>query len=215
VTLTPNLASGNYSIVANYSGDSTHAPSTSTPVTVSATPVDFNLTVTPATVSVQSSQNATETVNLTSEGGFTDTIGLGCASLPPNVTCIFSGNSVNLAANGSASVQLSIDTNIPLGGGTTAMNRRGTGTGGLSMAGLLLPFSVFFGWLFWRLRKRSLGLFTLVLVVALSAGALLATGCGGYSSSSAAPGTYVIQITGTGTNSNVIHYQNVTLTITK
>ncbi len=214
VTLTPNLAAGNYSIVANYSGDSIHSPSASTPVTVDATPVDFNLTVTPATVSVKTSQNATVTVNLTSEGGFTDTIGLGCASLPPDVTCLFSNNTVNLSANGTASVQLSIDTNIPIGGGTSAMNRRGTGTGELSMAGLFLPFSAFFGWFLWRLRKRSMGLLTLGLVIALSAGALLASGCGGYSSSSAAPGTYVIQVTGTGTSSNVIHYQNVSLTVT-
>jgi hypothetical protein len=42
---------------------------------------------------------------------------------------------------------------------------------------------------------------------------MLVTGCGGFTSSSATPGTYVIQVTGTGINSNVIHYQNVTLTI--
>ena len=41
------------------------------------------------------------------------------------------------------------------------------------------------------------------------------TGCSGFTQSSAAPGTYVIQVTATGANSNVIHYQNVTLTITK
>jgi hypothetical protein len=84
----------------------------------------------------------------------------------------------------------------------------------MSMAGLLLPLSALFGWIFWRLRKRNTGLFTMVLVLALSAGALLASGCGGYSSSKAAAGTYVIQVTGTGTTSNVIHYQNVTLDIT-
>ncbi|HVU45679.1 MAG TPA: hypothetical protein VHD85_06130 [Terracidiphilus sp.] len=54
----------------------------------------------------------------------------------------------------------------------------------------------------------------MVLVMALSVAALLATGCSGFSSFSAAPGTYTIQVTGTGANSNVIHYQNVTLDIT-
>ncbi len=214
LTLTPTLAAGTYSIVAAYGGDTLHSPSTSAPVSVSTNPVDFKLTVTPATVSVKTSQNVPLTVNLSSEGGFTDTIGLGCASLPAGVTCIFSSDSVNLAANGTATAQLSIDTNTPIGGGTTAMNSRQGKTGGLSMAGLFLPFSAFFGWLFWRLRKRTMGLLTLVLLIALSAGALLATGCSGYSSSSATPGTYVIQVTGTGTTSNVIHYQNVTLTIT-
>ena len=86
---------------------------------------------------------------------------------------------------------------------------------GASLAGLFLPLSAGFGFLFWRARKRNLRVFTLILVMALSAGALLATGCSGYSSSTAAPGTYTIQVTGTGTSSDVIHFQNVSLTITK
>jgi hypothetical protein len=49
----------------------------------------------------------------------------------------------------------------------------------------------------------------------LSAGALPATGCSGHSSGAAAPGRYVIQISGTGTSSDVIHYQNIALTITQ
>ena len=54
----------------------------------------------------------------------------------------------------------------------------------------------------------------MVLVMVLSAAALLATGCSGFSMGTTAPGTYVIQVTGTGTNSNIIHYQNLTLDIT-
>ena len=85
---------------------------------------------------------------------------------------------------------------------------------GTYLAGVLLPFSLFFGWVFWRFRRRQTGLLTMVLVVVLSAAALFATGCSGFSMGSAAPGTYVIQVTGTGTNSNTIHYQDLTLTIT-
>jgi hypothetical protein len=55
----------------------------------------------------------------------------------------------------------------------------------------------------------------MVLVLILSGAALLATGCSGFTMSTATPGTYVIQVTGTGANSDIIHYQNVTLTITK
>jgi hypothetical protein len=79
---------------------------------------------------------------------------------------------------------------------------------------LLLPFSLFFGWVFWRFRKRNTGLLTMMLVMALSMAALFATGCSGFSMGSVAPGTYVIQITGTGTKTNTIHYQTVTLNIT-
>jgi large repetitive protein len=212
-TLTPNLPTGNYLIVAGYGGDSLHSPSTSAPVAITGAPAGFSLTVAPATISLKASQNATLTVSLTSQDGFTDTIGLGCGSLPAGVTCTFSSNSVNLAANATATAQLSIDTNTPIGGGATAMNHRTTP--GASLAGLFFPLSALFGWLFWRLRRRTLGVFTMILVLALSAGALLATGCSGYSSSTAAPGTYVIQVTGTGASSDVIHYQNITLTITK
>jgi hypothetical protein len=56
---------------------------------------------------------------------------------------------------------------------------------------------------------------TTVLVLLLSGTVLLVTGCGGISSSNAAPGTYVIQVTGVGASSDIIHYQNVTLNITQ
>ena len=214
VTLTPNLPAGTYSVVAAYGGDATHAPSTSQPVTISGAPAGFSMTVTPAKVSLQTSQNATVTVSLTSEAGFTDTIGLGCASLPAGVTCNFSSPSVNLAANATVTAQLTIDTNTPIGGGASAMNSRSSGKGAMAMAGLFLPLSAFFGFVFWRLRKRGGAVWTMVLIMALSTAALLATGCSGYSATKAAPGTYTIQVTGTGTQSDVIHYQNVTLDIT-
>jgi hypothetical protein len=172
------------------------------------------MSVAPPKVTLKSSQNATVTVSLTSEGGFTDKIGLGCASLPPGVTCNFSSPSVNLTANGTVTAQLTIDTNSPVGGGASAMNNRASGKGSMAMAGLFLPLSAFFGFIFWRMRRRSSAVWTMILVVLLSTAALLATGCSGYSSSSAAVGTYTIQVTGTGTSSDVIHYQNVTLDIT-
>jgi large repetitive protein len=211
VTFDPTTP-GTYSVVAVYSGDTLHAPSTSAPVTVSA-PSTFGITVVPASVSLAASQKTSVTVNLTSEGGFSDTIGLGCASLPAGVTCIFSSPTVKLAANATASAQLTIDTNNPLGGGATAMNSRGGRTA--SLAGLFLPFGIFFGWFFARIRRRSFGALTLILVLALSAGAFLASGCSGVTSSSAQPGTYTIQVTGTGASSGAIQYQNVSLTITQ
>jgi hypothetical protein len=212
-TLTPNLPTGSYTIVAVYGGDALHGPSTSQPVTVSEGGVTFNITLTPATVTMKTSQNDTVTVNLSSNAGFTDTIALGCASLPAGVTCHFSPLSVALAATGTATDQLTIDTNNPLSGGSSAMNARGDSRG-TYLAGLLLPFSLFFGWILWRFRKRHMGLRTMVLVMVLSAAALLATGCSGFSMGSAATGTYVIQVTGTGVNTGITHYQNLTVTLT-
>ena len=94
------------------------------------------------------------------------------------------------------------------------MNRP-AGSSEVSLAGLFLPFSALFGFVFWRLRKRSAGIFTTAMVLVLSAAALLATGCSSYSTNTAAPGNYVIQVTGTGATSDVQQYQNVSLTITK
>jgi hypothetical protein len=90
-----------------------------------------------------------------------------------------------------------------------------TGDRKFNLAGLFLPFSLIFGWMLWRFRKRHASALSTILILVLSAAALLFTGCGGGIGSSAAKaGTYVIQVTGTGVNSNIIHYKSVTLTIT-
>jgi sugar lactone lactonase YvrE len=220
-TLIPNLAAGTYTIVAVYSGDSIHSPSTSQPATVSGTPAGFNLAINPSTVSMATGKNATVTITLTSISGFADAdIGLGCASLPALVTCHFSGVSVNLAANGSQTVQLTIDTDNPLSGGTTAMNagpgNRGATLAGLSILPMLsLPLTVFFGLVLRRFRKRHGAVWTIALVLLLSSAAMLTTGCSSFSQASATAGTYVIEVTATGTNSDVIHYQDLTLNITQ
>jgi hypothetical protein len=70
------------------------------------------------------------------------------------------------------------------------------------------------GWLMWRFRKRNSSIWTVVLILALSGAAMMATGCVGFSQNTAAPGTYTFQVVGVGVNSNVTQYQTVTLTIT-
>ncbi|MGA3373427.1 MAG: Ig-like domain repeat protein [Terracidiphilus sp.] len=212
-TLVPSLPTGTYYIVASYGGDSQHGASTSASVPISTIASDFNLTVTPASVTVATTENVSVNVSLKSIAGFADTIGLGCASLPAGVNCHFSTPSVQLAANGVENVTLTIDTNNPLGGGTSAMNVR-PASQMASLAGLFLPLSLLFGCLFWRFRRRYARSMTMALVLLLGIAALLATGCsGGFTQSSAAPGTYKIQVIGTGVNSNITQYVPVTLTI--
>jgi hypothetical protein len=215
-TLVSNLATGSYSIIAYYSGDLLHGTSTSPAVTVIVPGSGFNITVNPNPVTMATTQNSTVTVTLSSVDGFADTIGLGCASLPAGVTCHFSSISANLTANETPfpTVQLTIDTNYPLTGDSSTMNTHSENRGAY-LAGLFLPFSLFFSWAFWRFRKRYAMVLTTVLVLLLSGTVLLVTGCGGISSSNAAPGTYVIQVTGVGANSDIVHYQNVTLNITQ
>lgn len=212
-TLSPELGTGTFNIVASYPGDSLHGPSQSTASSVSGLGASYTLTVTPGTVSVSTSQNTNVTVAVTSISGFADTIGLGCASLPAGVNCHFTNLNLPLAANATATEQLTIDTNNPLGGGATAMNTQSS-TRKVAMAGLFLPFSLLMGWVMWRFRKRNASIWTVVLILALSGAAFMATGCAGYSQNTAAPGTYTFQVVGVGVNSNVTQYQTVTLTVT-
>ena len=214
-SLTPSLTNGvSYSIDAVYSGDINHGASTSQTVPVTGTPPDFSITVTPSSLNLVSSQNATVTVTLTSYTSFSDTIGLGCASLPAAVNCHFAAVNLTLPAGGSVSTQLTIDTNNPLSGGSTAMNLR-PGAGRFSLAGLLLPLSLGFGCLFWRLRRRHAGVLTMTLALVLTAAAFAASGCGSFSQVSAAPGNYVIQVTGAGANTGQSGFANVILNISK
>jgi uncharacterized protein YjiK len=213
-TVVPDLPPGKYSVVASYSGDSLHTPSTSSAVSFAGTPIEFGVAVNPAALTLVSSQNGTVTVNVTSSNGFADSIGMGCLSLPAAVNCHFSINTVALKAGQSQAVQLTIDTNAPLSGGQTASRSSTTGSG-LSLAALGLPGSLLFGFVFWRFRKRNAAALVAVLALFL-AGAMAVTGCGGsFSQHTVAPGTYTIQVGGIGTASNISHYQNVTLTITK
>ncbi len=212
--LTPNLT-GAETVVATYGGDSLHAGSQSPPVSISNVPVGFSITVTPPNVTIPTSQNATLNVALTSFSGFTDTIGLGCASLPAAVNCHFSTYTEPLVANGTQTVQLTIDTNNPLGGGASTASAQRPGAAKALFAGLTLPLSLFFGCLFFSLRKRHRAIFTTLAVVLFGFASMAVTACNGFTQVSATPGTYVIQVTGTGNSSDIVHYQNVTITIAK
>jgi hypothetical protein len=214
-TFTPNPFSGTQTVTASYGGDTVHGASVSQPIQITGVPIGFLIAVTPATLSIPTGQNATVSVALTSISGFTDTIGLGCATLPAVVNCHFSANSVSLAANATQTVQLTFDTDNPLGGGGSTSRNSAPYAGSTWLAGLSLPIAAFFGLVFWRLRRRTRAFSRFVPLLLLAAGALLLNGCGGFSQISAALGAYTIQVTGTGVNSNIVHYQNVTLTVTQ
>lgn len=212
-TLLPDLAPGTYSVTASYGGDALHAPSTSAAVSISGSPAGFGISLSPPKMTLVTSQNGTTTVTLSSQSGFSDTIGMGCLSLPAGVNCHFSAADVTLKSGQSATVQLTIDTDSPLSGGTTASNQR-PGSRTTALAGLFMPISVLFGCIFWRFRRRNAAALFVALLLFLT-GAFAVTGCGGFSQSTAAPGTYTIQVGGVGTGSNLSHYQSMTLTITK
>ncbi len=213
---TSQLSVGMHTMTASYAGDAVNGGSNSAPisqtVTIAGTAGSFSVSMEP-TLTLKTTQNGTLNVTLTSSAGFADVIGLGCGSLPAGVTCHFAPLSVALAANGTVSDQLTIDTNDPLSGGASAMNGKSGGRGA-SLAGALVSFSLLFGGILWRFRRRHTGVWNVLMAMLLSAATLLVAGCSGMSMGSATPGTYVIQVTATGTNTNTVHYQNVTLIIT-
>ena len=213
-TITPTLATGTYNIVAIYSGDADNATSTSAPVTVTVIEInDFEMSLNPTSVTMATRQFSTATLTISSTDGFTDQLGLGCASLPASVTCNFSSNVVTLPANGTVSAQVTIDTASPLTSGGNAKNVAPGGPSPAMVAAWVFPGSALFGLFWWRSRKRFGALFCTLMLILLSSAALTITGCGGLSSSSAAPGTYTIQVTAAGVKTGMNHAIDVKVTV--
>ena len=213
-TLSATLNAGSYNIVAVYSGDSLNATSTSAAVSVTVIQAtDFNMALSPNTMTVASKQYGTVTLTLSSSDGFTDQLGMGCASLPASVTCAFSQDTVNLPANGSASVQVTIDTASPLTSGGQAKNAMPGGGSPEIAAAWIFPAGAVFGLFFWRFRRKHSGVFCLLLVLLLTGAAFTITGCSGLVSGGAQPGTYTFQVTAAGVKTRTNHAVNITLTV--
>ena len=212
-TLTPDVNSGSLTVTAQYAGDAIHLPSNSSQITVTSGGLGFDVSMNPPSLNLQSGKNNTLTVTYKSTNGFADQIGLGCSDLPAMMNCHFSNDSINLAANGIRTVQLTVDTGQPLSGGNQAENRSGTPR--VFYAGFALPGALIAGLLLWLNRKRYPVLFSLFAVVLLGAAGLSLSGCGGIDMGSVAPGTYTIQVTGAGIQSNVTRSVNLQIQVTK
>lgn len=214
-TLTITPPQGTLSVTAHYSGDALNAPSVSNAVNITVTQAtEFTIQLNPTSLNIPTSQSATVSIQLSSQNGFADTMALGCDSLPWSVTCNFSSNDVTLNANGTATVQLTVDTNSPLGGGNQARNEGLVAANGM-LAAWVFPGAAVFGLAFWRFRKNAALLKALVVVAMLAGTTLMMTGCGGFSQNSAKAGNYVIQVTATGTQTGVTHVANLTVQVTQ
>jgi hypothetical protein len=210
-TINLALASGSTeSIVATYNGDASYATSASLATSVTGgAATQFSLLLTPSTVTLQSKQHVSVNVMASSVAGFGDTLQFGCLGLPFAATCTFSSVQSNLAANGSSTVQLTIDTGDPLGAGAEARNQRSPSSNTLMC---LLPGGVLAGLaLFYRRRISLQGL--LVLLFALAT-ILPMTGCSGLSMNGTPAGTYTFKVTASGQGSGVTESQAMTLTVT-
>jgi hypothetical protein len=214
-TLTVNLLITPPTVTATYSGDAVYAASTSPLANiVLGKPTQFTMQLNPTAVTLQSKQNSTTTLTITSVNGFTDTLDLGCLGLPFAATCTFATDKTTLAANGTQTIQVVVDTGSPLTAGSVARLEQ---PGARSMVTLcLLPGGALLGLMFWKGRRRmrsSLGGVLFVLLLAALATGL--TGCGGLQINGTPAGTYVFQVSATGTGTGVSQAIDVTLTVTQ
>ncbi len=200
---------GSYKAV--YPGDAAYASSTSDTKTVdSGLAAQFSLNVSNTALNVARAQHTVLTVTASSLKGFSDNLKLGCVGLPYAATCTFTSNgavstAMSLAANGSGSMQLTVDTGNPLGGGSetsTSLLRSGGAVLCMLPAGLLLLLN----------GRRRCGIRSMLLLCAGIASAAI-TGCGGLQMNSTPAGTYTFQVTAVGQTSGVSESQTVTLTV--
>jgi hypothetical protein len=161
-------------------------------------------------MSFQSKQHSTTTLTLGSVKGFADTMAFGCVGLPTAATCTFSKTQMALAANGSVSVQLTVDTGNPLGAGGVAANAHDSS----NILLCFLPGIAFAGFGLWKARKRSRLMTLMMLLAGVSLAASL-TGCGGITINGTPAGTYKFQVTALGQNTGVTESQTMTLTVTQ
>jgi sugar lactone lactonase YvrE len=209
-TLSVILPSSTESIIATYGGDASYSSSNSLATSISGgVATQFTMQLTPSSVTFPTADHATIGVSLTSLQSFSDTLQLGCLGLPYAATCTFSTPQTNLAANGTATVQLVIDTGDPLGAGATA-KFDGRSSSGVLLCLLPCLLGIGFG-----VRWRKFKLSSLLLLVCMVAMTLSAAGCSGLHMNGTPPGTYSFKVTASGEGSGATESQTVTLTVTQ
>ena len=210
-TLTINVQSTTTTITAVYAGDVSYAASTSLATSVSSgAATQFTLALTPSAMQMQSKEHGTATLTLQSVSGFTDTMQFGCLGLPYAATCTFDQTSLVLKANGTATVNVVIDTGNPLGAGASASNAAADHSGVLLCA---LPGAFLAGLALFRKRRIKLAAL-LLLLVALGA-TVSATGCSGLQVNGTPAGTYSFKVSAQGVGSGASQAQTMTLTVTQ
>ncbi len=209
-TLTVILQSTTESIVATYSGDASYAGSSTLATSISGgVATQFTMQLTPASVKFPTAQHATIGISLTSLQGFSDKLQLGCLGLPFAATCTFSTPQTSLAANGTATVQLVVDTGDPLGAGATATIQRRS-SGGVLLCLLPCLLGIGFG-----ARRRKFKMSGLLMMLCMAAITLATAGCSGLQMNGTPPGTYTFKVTAAGVGTGATVSEIVTLTVTQ
>ena len=191
------LTTGNYNIVATYSGNTNYSGSSSAPVPAIVTNPTFTLTTSATTVTSSKNNYGSLNVTVTDYSNFQGGVVLNCAGLPANAYCVFRPISVQLDPATSVTpntiypvtsvLQIQVDQSLAVVQGS------------FGWVGLLLSLAFLTTWRR-MVPTGRIRLASLCLVLCL-AGLAALSGCGSGSLSSppTPAGSYPIVVTGTAT----------------
>jgi hypothetical protein len=160
------LANGQYTITANYSGDTNYIASSSGPAPINIQP-DFSIQPSTTALPIQRpGSSGTMTISMTDLDGFTGAVTFSCSGLPAEAKCAFSPASLSATGSTTLTVTTVAKTGMLKRGGTIPQ-----GTLTLAMVGMTIGGVFIVGVPPNRRRRRKL-----LLTVLLGA---LCAGCGG------------------------------------
>jgi hypothetical protein len=224
-TLKLDLAAGSHTLTAIYVGDAAHRASVSEPAHAEAQTVttpDFQISVSPATLSLTPGQSGTVTASITPENASALTapmfVTLSCSGLPDQSSCTFNPENVEILPNATAALTSSMVVLTQKQEGSIAR----PGSNGVALA-ILFPGALALGGFAWSVRRRAwlqrLTLLALVAFVSL----LGATACNarynyynhGPPINPATPaGTYTVNVTAQSSNGVTATTHSTTLAFT-
>lgn len=198
---------GTHILSTIYGGSSLFASSTDTlPLTVTAVPADFSLSLSQTAVILTPGATASLTVSAIPAGGFSDTVALSCTGLPAGDSCSFAPATLTVGTNAAQS------TLTFTAASTTASLRPAQAGKTRWLAASLMCFALP---CIWGLRRRKYRFLAVVAAAAAMAGSL--TGCGSNGAASTppqpSPTTFTIQVAAQGQKSAITHNTSLTVTV--
>lgn len=182
--------------------------------TINTPPADFQLTVSPSSLTIAQGKSGTAAFTVTPVNGFNSAVTFGCSGLPAEATCTFNPSSVTPSGSAATSTLTVSTTAKSAGLRWPALWRQG-----VIFATLLPVIVVLLGVVPGPRRTRLPGvLFSLLVLVVLASGLVSCSGGNnsGGGNSGTPPGTSTVSVSaGTTGTGSVSHTATLTLTITQ
>jgi hypothetical protein len=194
---TNGLQTGNYNIVATYSGNTNYSGSASAPVSAVITNPTFTLTTSATTITSSKDNFGSTNVTITDYSNFQGGVVLNCTGLPANAYCVFRPISAQLEPAASVTPNTIHPVTAVL---EIQVNQNQTVVeGSFRWIGILLSLPFL---LLWRrmVKAWKFGWTSVCLVICLGGlAAMSGCGSGAIQRPPTKPGTYQVIVTGTST----------------